>query len=101
LLERLGQIERFDHKALLVQAVQNVQAVQLNSQRKHMRVVHYLNQFFGGLGGEDKAGAPLEVREGAVGPGLLLEQLLGNDAKIVMTLVCGDNLCRREAGGDD
>ena len=56
-----------------------------------MRVVHYLNQFFGGLGGEEKAGAPLEVREGAVGPGLLLEQLLGNDAKVVMTLVCGDN----------
>ena len=51
-----------------------------------MRVVHYLNQFFGGLGGEDKAGAPLEVREGAVGPGLLLEQLLGGDAKVVMTL---------------
>ena len=25
-----------------------------------MRVVHYLNQFFGGLGGEEKAGAPLE-----------------------------------------
>ena len=56
-----------------------------------MRVVHYLNQFFGGLGGEDKAGAPLEVREGAVGPGLLLEQLLGGDAKVIMTLVCGDN----------
>jgi len=56
-----------------------------------MRVVHYLNQFFGGLGGEEKAGAPLEVREGAVGPGLLLEQLLGGDAKVVMTLICGDN----------
>ena len=56
-----------------------------------MRVVHYLNQFFGGLGGEEKAGAPLEVREGAVGPGLLLEQLLGADAKVVMTLICGDN----------
>src|SRR5262245_41212928 len=56
-----------------------------------MRVVHYLNQFFGGLGGEDKAGAPLEVREGAVGPGVLLEQLLGKDAKVVVTLVCGDN----------
>ena len=56
-----------------------------------MRVVHYLNQFFGGLGGEDKAGSLLEVREGAVGPGLLLEQLLGSDAKVIMTLVCGDN----------
>src|SRR4249920_1761005 len=56
-----------------------------------MRIIHYLNQFFGGLGGEEKAGAPLEVRQGAVGPGLLLEQLLGNNAKVVMTLVCGDN----------
>ena len=26
-----------------------------------------------------------------MGPGLLLEQLLGDDAKVVMTLVCGDN----------
>ena len=34
-----------------------------------MRVVHYLNQFFGGLGGEEKAGAPLEWRDGAIGPG--------------------------------
>jgi glycine reductase complex component B subunit gamma len=56
-----------------------------------MRVVHYLNQFFGGLGGEEQAGTGLEVREGAVGPGKLLEQLLGADAKVVMTLVCGDN----------
>ena len=56
-----------------------------------MRIIHYLNQFFGGLGGEEKAGAPLEVREGAVGPGLLLEQLLGKDAQVVVTLVCGDN----------
>jgi betaine reductase len=56
-----------------------------------MRIVHYLNQFFGGIGGEEKAGMSLEVRAGAVGPGLLLEQLLGGDAKVLMTLVCGDN----------
>ena len=56
-----------------------------------MRVVHYLNQFFGGIGAEEKAGMPLEVREGAVGPGRLLEQLLGDQSRIVMTLVCGDN----------
>lgn len=56
-----------------------------------MRVVHYLNQFFGGLGGEERAGVALEVREGAVGPGKLLEQLLGPDAKVVTTLICGDN----------
>ncbi len=56
-----------------------------------MRVVHYLNQFFGGLGGEEQAGAGLETHDDAVGPGKLLEQLLGADASIVTTLICGDN----------
>src|SRR5205814_3450473 len=32
-----------------------------------------------------------EAREGAVGPGRLLAQLLGPDAEVVKTLVCGDN----------
>jgi len=56
-----------------------------------MRVVHYLNQFFGGIGGEEVAGTPPEVRDGAVGPGRLLAQLLGPDTQIVKTIVCGDN----------
>ena len=56
-----------------------------------MRVVHYLNQFFGGIGAEEQAGVGLKVHNGAVGPGKLLEQLLGPGVHIVMTLVCGDN----------
>src|SRR5436309_10237252 len=56
-----------------------------------MRIVHYLNQFFGGVGGEEKAGMGLEVREGATGPGKLFEQIMGDDAKVAVTLVCGDN----------
>ena len=56
-----------------------------------MRIVHYLNQFFAGIGAEEKAGLPLESREGAVGPGKLFEQLIGGDANVVLTLVCGDN----------
>jgi glycine reductase complex component B subunit gamma len=56
-----------------------------------MRVVHYLNQFFGGLGGEEQGGAPIELREGPVGPGKLLEQLLGTNSQVVLTLICGDN----------
>ena len=56
-----------------------------------MRFVHYLNQFFGGLGGEEKAAAPLEARHGPVGPGKPLEQLLGGDARVALTLICGDN----------
>jgi glycine reductase len=56
-----------------------------------MRIVHYLNQFFGGVGAEEQAGTPLQIREGAVGPGRLLEQLLGDGARVVTTLICGDN----------
>jgi betaine reductase len=56
-----------------------------------MRIVHYLNQFFGGLGGEEQAAAPLDARVGAAGPGKLLEQALGGDAQVVATLICGDN----------
>ncbi|HXG51627.1 MAG TPA: glycine/betaine/sarcosine/D-proline family reductase selenoprotein B [candidate division Zixibacteria bacterium] len=61
-----------------------------------MRVVHYLNQFFGGAGGEERAGMGLEVREGAVGPGKLFEQAMGGEARIVRTLVCGDNYAVEE-----
>jgi glycine reductase complex component B subunit gamma len=56
-----------------------------------MRVVHYLNQFFGGIGAEEQAGVSLQILEGAVGPGKPLEQLLADGARVVMTLVCGDN----------
>ena len=56
-----------------------------------MRVVHYINQFFGGIGGEEAGGSHLEERSGAVGPGRLLEQLLGEGSQIVTTLICGDN----------
>ena len=57
-----------------------------------MRVVHYINQFFGGIGGEERADSPLEVRPGPVGPGRLLDQLLGEESHVVSTIVCGDNL---------
>jgi len=56
-----------------------------------MRVVHYLNQFFGGIGGEDKANAPPQVRQGAVGPGRMLESVLPQDSHVVATVICGDN----------
>lgn len=56
-----------------------------------MRIAHYLNQFFGGIGAEEHAGKSLEIRDGAVGPGKLFESLLGADAQIVLTFVCGDN----------
>ena len=34
-----------------------------------MRIVHYVNQFFAGIGGEDAAGTGPELRDGAVDRG--------------------------------
>ena len=55
------------------------------------RIVHYVNQFFAGLGGEESAGTPPGALEGAVGPGRLLQTLLGEGAGIVATVHCGDD----------
>jgi glycine reductase len=55
-----------------------------------MRVVHYLNQFFAGIGGEARADVTPVVRMGPVGPGVALQRLLGGDAAVVATVVCGD-----------
>src|SRR5215510_2860405 len=56
-----------------------------------LRVIHYLNQFFGGVGGEDKADAGPTMRDGPVGPGIALARYFGDEATIVGTLICGDN----------
>jgi len=56
-----------------------------------IKVVHYLNQFFAGVGGEEKTDTPVAVREGALGPGKGLEAMLGHGARIVATMFCGDN----------
>src|SRR5690554_4953697 len=56
-----------------------------------IRIVHYLNEFFAGIGGEDKADIKPEVREGAVGPGMALLAGFGGEAEIVATVICGDS----------
>jgi betaine reductase len=58
---------------------------------KPLRVVHYVNQFFAGIGGEEHAGVGVTAREGTVGPGRLLEVALGDGARVASTIVCGDN----------
>ena len=53
-------------------------------------VILYLNQFFGGVGGEDKADQEPFIVEGPIGPGLAYNAAL-KDAQITHTVVCGDN----------
>ncbi len=57
----------------------------------NIRVLHYLNQFFGGIGGEEHANAPPEAQDGPVGPGRLLQSMLPSGGSVVGTIVCGDN----------
>jgi len=57
-----------------------------------IKVVHYINQFYAGIGGEEKADFKPEVREGVVGPGMGLNGLLKKeDMEIVATVICGDS----------
>jgi len=58
---------------------------------KQLRIVHYLDQFFAGMGGDEKADMGPSVIVGPVGPGRLLQRLLGDKGQVVATFVCGDN----------
>jgi glycine reductase complex component B subunit gamma len=56
-----------------------------------IRVVHYINQFYAGIGGEEKADIRPEVRDGFVGPGMGLNGHFKGEAQIVATVICGDS----------
>ena len=55
------------------------------------KIVHYINQFYAGIGGEDKANVPPEKRDGVMGPGMALNGALSDVAEIVGTVFCGDS----------
>jgi glycine reductase len=55
-----------------------------------VRIVHYINQYFAGVGGEDHAGVGPELRQEAVGPGLGLQKAVGEQGQVVATVFCGD-----------
>ena len=56
-----------------------------------LKVVHYINQFFANIGGEEKADYKPELRTGCVGPGMAFNQAFGEDAEITATVICGDS----------
>jgi betaine reductase len=56
-----------------------------------MRVVHYINQYFAGAGGEDQADIGPQSRAGPIGPGAGLQRALGEGPEVVATVFCGDN----------
>lgn len=56
-----------------------------------VRVLYYLNQFFGGIGGEEHANVTVQAREGAVGAARALQIALGDQGTVVATVTGGDN----------
>ena len=56
-----------------------------------IKVVHYINQFFAQIGGEEMAHVKPEVREGIVGPGAAFNAALKGEDEIVATVICGDS----------
>lgn len=57
-----------------------------------MRVVYYLNQFFGQVGGEASAEFPMEIRKGAVGAaGAFQKGFAEKELTVTYTIICGDN----------
>lgn len=54
------------------------------------KVIHCLNQFFAGMGGEEKASLAPILFEGARGPGNLLEKFFP-EFEVLATIVSGDN----------
>ena len=53
------------------------------------KAILYINQFFGQIGGEEKAGIEPEIHEGQIGPAMQLEKEL--NAEVTHTIICGDN----------
>jgi glycine reductase len=62
-----------------------------------LRVVSFVNQFFGQLGGEEKAGVGPQVIDGAIGAARAVQQALGDAGTVVATVVCGDNYAAEHA----
>lgn len=56
-----------------------------------VRVVHYVNQFFGGIGGEEMAHVGVSLADGVVGASRALQQALGDQGTLIGTLIGGDN----------
>ena len=56
-----------------------------------IKVVHYINQFYAGKGGEEMANIPPEKVKGFVGPGMAFNAAFKGEAEIVATVFCGDS----------
>ena len=55
-----------------------------------MKAIHYINQFFAGIGGEEKADTEPIFHDNLIGCSMMLNQMMP-DIEVTNTIVCGDN----------
>ncbi|NLV88181.1 MAG: glycine/betaine/sarcosine/D-proline family reductase selenoprotein B [Tissierellia bacterium] len=55
------------------------------------KVLYYVNQFFGQIGGEEKAGVAPTFEAKTIGPALGFNGLLEDEGEVIGTIICGDN----------
>jgi len=55
------------------------------------KIVHYINQFAAGIGGEEQAGIAPQKQAGKMGAGALIEKGFEGEAEVVATVICGDS----------
>ena len=56
-----------------------------------IKILYYLNQFFGQKGGEEMAHIGPELVDGQVGPSAQVHKSLAGKAEVVKTIICGDS----------
>ena len=56
-----------------------------------IRIVHFINQFFAGIGGEEEAHVGVAFEDGPKGPGIGISGKISDSAEIVRTIWVGDN----------
>jgi betaine reductase len=61
-----------------------------------LKAVHYINQFYAGLGGEVMADVGLSILEEKKGPAIGLEKLWNGEMEVVKIIVCGDNFINND-----
>jgi glycine reductase len=56
-----------------------------------MKAIHYINQFFAGIGGEEKADTEPIFHDKLIGCSMMLNTMVNPEIEVTNTLVCGDN----------
>ncbi len=56
-----------------------------------MKAIHYINQFFGQIGGEEKADQTPIFHDGLIGCSIMLNAMVKPEIEVTNTIVCGDN----------